>query len=47
MANVTYQNDILKDRVAVVTGGISNGGLGTATAFYLAELGAKVYALGD
>nr|WP_042221665.1 SDR family oxidoreductase [Oceanobacillus manasiensis] len=46
MANVTYQKDILKDKVAVVTGGTSNGGLGTATAFHLAELGAKVYTLG-
>jgi NAD(P)-dependent dehydrogenase (short-subunit alcohol dehydrogenase family) len=42
----TYQKELFKGKVAVVTGATSNGGLGTATAFYLANLGAKVYALG-
>lgn len=46
MKNTTYQKSLFKDRVAVVTGGTSNGGLGTASAFCLAKLGAKVYALG-
>lgn len=44
MANITYREDLFKDRVAVVTGGTS--GLGAGTAFYLAKLGAKVYAVG-
>lgn len=44
MANTTYRKDLLKDSVAIVTGGTS--GLGAGTAFYLAELGAKVYAVG-
>lgn len=34
----------LENKVAVVTGGTS--GLGAATAIHLAELGAKVYAVG-
>lgn len=42
----TYQQKLFKGKAAVVTGATSNGGLGTATAFYLAKLGAKVYALG-
>ncbi|WP_447957417.1 SDR family NAD(P)-dependent oxidoreductase [Vreelandella sp. EE7] len=42
----TFQSDLLKGRVAVVTGATTNEGLGAASAFYLANLGAKVYALG-
>lgn len=44
MANSTYRDDLFKGKVAVVTGGTS--GLGAGTAFYLAQLGAKVYAVG-
>lgn len=44
MFNNTFRNDLFKGRVAVVTGGTS--GIGATTALYLAELGAKVYALG-
>lgn len=44
MKQTTYQKDLFKRATAVVTGGTS--GLGAATAFYFAELGAKVYAVG-
>lgn len=42
----TFQENLFDGKTAIVTGATSNGGLGTATAFYLARLGAKVYALG-
>ncbi len=44
MTQTTYRKDLFKDATAVVTGGTS--GIGAATSIYLAELGAKVYALG-
>lgn len=44
MGNNIFNNDLFKGRTVVVTGGTS--GIGATTAFYLAELGAKVYALG-
>ena len=44
MKQTTYRKDLFKDATAVVTGGTS--GIGAATSIYLAELGAKVYALG-
>lgn len=44
MTQTTYKKDLFKDATAVVTGGTS--GIGAATSIYLAELGAKVYALG-
>lgn len=44
MKQITFQKDIFKGATAVVTGGTS--GIGAATAIYLAEHGAKVYALG-
>lgn len=44
MKQTTFQKDIFKGATAVVTGGTS--GIGAATAIYLAEHGAKVYALG-
>jgi len=40
----TFQPDLFAGKVAVVTGGTS--GLGAGTARYLAELGARVYAVG-
>lgn len=40
----TYNQELYKDRVAVVTGGTS--GIGNAVANKLASLGAKVYAVG-
>lgn len=44
MKQITFKEGLFKDATAVVTGGTS--GLGAATAIYLAELGAKVYAVG-
>ncbi len=44
MKQTTFRKDLFKDATAVVTGGTS--GIGAATSIYLAELGAKVYALG-
>lgn len=44
MSQATYHKDLFKGATAVVTGGTS--GLGASTAFYLADLGAKVYAIG-
>ena len=44
MIQSTYKPDLFKGATAVVTGGTS--GIGASTAFYHAELGAKVYALG-
>lgn len=44
MSQKTFNKELFKDATAVVTGGTS--GLGAATAIYLAELGAKVYAVG-
>lgn len=44
MTQVTFKEGLYKNAVAVVTGGTS--GLGASTAIYLAELGAKVYAVG-
>lgn len=44
MTQVTYNKELFKGSTAVVTGGTS--GLGAATAFYFADLGAKVYAVG-
>lgn len=44
MNQVTYNNELFKGATAVITGGTS--GLGAATAFYFADLGAKVYAVG-
>jgi len=44
MKQITFKEGLFKDATAVVTGGTS--GLGAATAMYLAELGAKVYAVG-
>src|SRR5690606_30769848 len=44
MSKITFNKELFKDTTAVVTGRTS--GLGAATAIYLAELGAKVYALG-
>ena len=44
MKQSTFNNELFKGATAVVTGGTS--GLGAATAFYLAGLGAKVYAVG-
>lgn len=40
----TFQENLFKGKVAVVTGGTS--GIGAGTAIYLAGLGAKVYAVG-
>lgn len=40
----TFKKDLFAGKVAVVTGGTSGIGAGTAT--YLAQLGAKVYAVG-
>lgn len=39
----TFQENLFDGKTAIVTGATSNGGLGTATAFYLARLGSKVY----
>ncbi|WP_018297509.1 SDR family NAD(P)-dependent oxidoreductase [Corynebacterium lubricantis] len=44
MSNAVFNQDLFKDKVAVVTGGTS--GIGQGVAQYLAELGAKVYAVG-
>ncbi|HRP55009.1 SDR family oxidoreductase [Agriterribacter sp.] len=44
MKQTTFSKDLFKGATAVVTGGTS--GIGAATSVYLAELGAKVYALG-
>src|SRR5690606_21236025 len=44
MKQITFKEDLFKNATAVVTGGTS--GLGASTAIYLAELGAKVYAVG-
>ena len=44
MKQTTFKEDLFKNATAVVTGGTS--GLGASTAIYLAELGAKVYAVG-
>ena len=44
MVQTTFRRGLFKDATAVVTGGTS--GIGAATSIYLAELGAKVFALG-
>lgn len=44
MSQKTFKKQLYKGATAVVTGGTS--GLGAATAFFLADLGAKVYAVG-
>lgn len=44
MTQITFKEGLFKNTTAVVTGGTS--GLGASTAIYLAELGAKVYAVG-
>ncbi|CAL1516285.1 SDR family oxidoreductase [Chitinophaga sp. MM2321] len=44
MKQKTFNDGLFKNATAVVTGGTS--GLGASTAIYLAELGAKVYAVG-
>jgi NAD(P)-dependent dehydrogenase (short-subunit alcohol dehydrogenase family) len=41
---MTFAKDLFADKTAIVTGGTT--GIGQATAQYLAELGAKVYAVG-
>lgn len=42
----TFNEELFKDRVAIVTGATTNNGIGMGIAKSLAELGAKVYALG-
>lgn len=44
MGQVTFSKDLFKNTTAAVTGGTS--GIGASVAVYLAELGAKVYAVG-
>lgn len=44
MSGQTFNNELYKDKVAVVTGGTS--GIGNGVAIKLASLGAKVYAIG-